>query len=218
MTLTVRNVAPLFIVRILGASTSGAGEVFRPPTAMIHPRTAPALVALIALAASGCGGWSGATPAEDADAAAQTVPSGRYAQRTDLLAITIPEGSPTRWYTAGFPPLRSVRLYPNTPDRDLALDLRKQLGKNILDPTDPTTPTPKVADRIARLVDSHFGTPAVPTVRVPEWDTVVATAVVRTDPDKKPLGATLKAASSQLASFKWDMWPTGRPRPRRKRN
>ncbi|QJW97773.1 c-type cytochrome [Frigoriglobus tundricola] len=55
-------------------------------------------------------------------------------------------------------------------------------------------------------MDAHFGTPAVPTVRVPEWDTVVATAVVRTDPEQKPLGATLKAATGRLASFKWDAW------------
>ena len=56
------------------------------------------------------------------------------APRTDMLALTIPPGAPTHWYTAGFPPLRSARLFPNTPDRDLAEELRKQLGKNVLDP------------------------------------------------------------------------------------
>ena len=168
---------------------------------MIHPRTALAFAALLALTAAGCGG---AKTADEPSAAAKL--TARYAPRTDMLAIAIPEGSPTRWYTAGFPPLRSARLFPNTPDRDLAADLRKQLGKNVLDPTDTSILTPSQADQITRLVDSHFGTPAAPTVRVPDWDAVVASAVVRFDPEKPTLGATMKAAKARLSSFKWEAW------------
>jgi hypothetical protein len=134
-----------------------------------------------------------------------SVPTVRYAPRTDLLAIAIPEGSPTHWYATGFPPLRSVRLFPNTPDRDLAAELRKQLGKNILDPTDTSLLTPRQADRISRLMDTHFGTPAAPTVRMPDWDTTVASAIVRFEPDQS-MGASLKSAKDRLRSFKWDLW------------
>jgi mono/diheme cytochrome c family protein len=175
---------------------------------MTHSRAALALVALVPLTLTGCGGEPAA--AELVPPAPVTVPSVRYAPRTDLLAITIPEGAPLHWPAPRCPPLRSAQLYPNTPDRDLALDLRKQIGKAILDPTDPSVLTPNQADRIARLVDAHFGTPLVPTVRLPDWDTVVASAVVRLerpDSDKPfPFGASLKGARDRLKSFKWDLW------------
>src|SRR5262245_10227854 len=105
---------------------------------MNNPRTALAFVtlfafvALVSLTLVGCGG---PTPANDVPPSAQlSAPSARYAPRTDLLVIAIPEGAPTHWPAAGFPPPRSARLFPNTPDRDLAAELRKQLAKNVLDP------------------------------------------------------------------------------------
>ena len=109
-------------------------------------------------------------PAEGrAPAGAPAGPSARYPARTDLMAIKIPEGAPTHWYAAQFPPLRSVRLLPHAPDTDLALDLRKQFNKAILDPTryEQDVWMPAQADRVARLLDAHFGTPAAPTVRLP---------------------------------------------------
>jgi len=174
---------------------------------MIHPRIAITFVACVPLALAGCGGEPAGEFVPSAPAGA---PAARYAPRTDLLAVAIPDGAPTHWPAAGYPPLRSARLFPDTPDRDLAADLRKQLGKSVLDPTDASILTPSQADQITRLVDAHFGTPLAPTVRVPDWDTVVASAVVRLEkPDaEKPLtfGGTVKAAKERLKSFKWDVW------------
>lgn len=115
--------------------------------------------------------------------------------------------APTRWYTAGFPPLRSLRLFPNTPDQDIALELKNQPGKPILDPTayEPEVWMPSQADQVTRLLDAHFGTPASPTVRIPAWDDVVTTAIVRLDPEKG-LGANLKAARTALGKWPWDDW------------
>jgi mono/diheme cytochrome c family protein len=120
-----------------------------------------------------------------------------------MLALTIPTGSPTHWYAAGFPPLRSARLFPNTPDRDLAEELRKQLGKNVLDPLryEQDVWMPQQADRLTRLLGGPYGTPAAPVVKVPEWDHLVATAVTRFEPGET-LGVSLKAARDRLKQFK----------------
>ena len=173
---------------------------------MLHSRSALTFVALVPFALTGCGGEQMAAELGPPVRA----PSARYAPRTELLAIAIPEGAPTHWPAAGYPPLRSAQLFPNTPDRDLAADLRKQIGKTVLDPLDTSSLTPSQADRIARLVDAHFGTPLAPTVRVPDWDTVVASAAVRfegPDADKpSSFGGILKAAKDRLKSFKGDAW------------
>ncbi|MBM3982740.1 MAG: cytochrome c, partial [Planctomycetes bacterium] len=147
-------------------------------------------------------------PAPGAPAAPASLPAARYAPRTDLLAVTSPVGSPPRWPSAGFPPPRSARLFPDTPDRDIATELRKQFGKNILDPLNTEVLSPAQADRVARLVVAHFGSPLAPAVRLPDWDTVVASATVRVDPEKPTLGATLKAAKQKLGSFKYALWQT----------
>jgi mono/diheme cytochrome c family protein len=177
-------------------------------TAMPQPRAARSAAALIPFLLAGCGGEPAA--AERVPAAPARAPSARYAPRTDLLAAAIPDGAPTHWPAAGYPPLRSARLYPDTPDRDLAADLRKQFGKSVLDPTDAAVLTPAQADRIARLVDAHFGSPLAPAVRLPDWDELVATAVVRLerpDADKPPgLGAALKAAGERVSAFPWAAW------------
>lgn len=162
-----------------------------------------ACVALVPFAFAGCGD---AAPA-DAPSSAHAVPVGRYPARTDLLAVKLPDGAPTRWHTAQFPPLRSVRLLPNTPDADLAAELRKQFNKTILDPTifEQEVWMPAQADRLTRLLDVHFGTPAVPSVRVPTLEQVVATGVVRFDPSVS-LGANLKDARAKLGKAKLKDW------------
>lgn len=173
---------------------------------MTHTRTAFAFAVFVALSVALVAGCGGSGPPADAPAPPVAGTAARYAPRTDLLAITSPIGSPSRWPTAGFPPPRSARLFPNTPDRELAQALLGQRGKSILDPLNTEVLSPAQADRIARLVDAHFGTPLAPTVRLPDWDTVVASAVVRVDPEKPTLGATLKAAKQKLGSFKQPLW------------
>jgi mono/diheme cytochrome c family protein len=139
---------------------------------MLNRSLAPAFVTLL-LFAAGCG--------DSYEPPAGAAPAARYQPRADLMAVKMPDGAPTRWYTPGFPPLRSVRLLPDTPDRDLALDLRKQFRKAILDPTvfEPGVWTAVEADQVARLLDAGFGTPAAPTVRVPTWEEVERAARVR---------------------------------------
>src|SRR6266545_2268456 len=90
-----------------------------------------AAITTLALTLTGCGS---SDPSGDVALPPLSGPTLRYAPRTDMFALTIPSGAPTRLPAAGFPPLRSARLFPNTPDRDLAEELRKQLGKNVLDP------------------------------------------------------------------------------------
>lgn len=168
---------------------------------MNHSRLLLACVGIVPLALVGCGPTNGAPGAPAA--AAIGAPSTRYLPRTDLMAVKIPEGAPAHWAAAQFPPLRSVRLLPNTPDADLAADLRKQFGKTVLDPTiyEQDVWMPAQADRLARLLDAHFGTPAAPSVRVPAWDQVVAASVVRFDPTVS-LGANLKDARAKVGKAK----------------
>jgi mono/diheme cytochrome c family protein len=170
---------------------------------MRYSRLTLALLALAPLALSGCAGGE-ARPAGEPPAAAAPA---RYAPRTDLIVVRIPDGAPTRWYSTTYPPTRSARLFPNTPDRDLAAELRKQFGKNVLDPLryEQDVWMPAQADRLARLLDATFGTPAAPAVRLPDWETLVSTATVRFEPGET-FGETLKNAKSRLKSFKWDAW------------
>jgi mono/diheme cytochrome c family protein len=171
---------------------------------MTHTRLPLAVLVLAWLAPlAGCGG-----PSPSAEARAEPAlapPAVKYPPRTDLLAIAIPEGAPPRWPTPGYPPTRSARLFPNTPDRDLAAELRKQFGKNVLDPTDTAVLSPAQADRINRLAGAFFGTPAAPTVALPAWERVVAAATTRLEPDKT-FGAELKTAAELLKAFKRDTW------------
>jgi mono/diheme cytochrome c family protein len=164
-------------------------------------------VAAFPFALTGCGGSSAHSPDLPSAGAVVNAPSGRYAPRTDFLVLRIPDGAPTRWYTATYPPTRSARLFPHTPDRDLAMELRKQLGKNVLDPLryEQDVWMPSQADRVTRLLDAHFGTPAAPAVRLPDWETLVATATVRFEAGDS-FGELMKKAKGQLKSFKWDLW------------
>ncbi len=191
-----------FIVSILRASTSTKLAKFRKTrNAMKHSRSLLALISLATLGIAGCGGRNDEAIAAPQNPAA-SVPFTAYAARTDLMAIKIPDGAPVRWHSAKYPPLKSVRLLPNAPDADLALELRKQFGKAILDPADTSLLTPTQSAQIARLTVSHFGTPATPTVRVPAFDQYATTGIVRFDQEKS-FGANLKAAKTAMGRWKW---------------
>jgi mono/diheme cytochrome c family protein len=109
------------------------------------------------------------------------------------------DGAPKQWPSAGYPPMRSARVPTATPDRDLAEDIRKQLGRTVLDPSSKLT-TAQAAS-IAALLDEGFGTPAEPRVRVPDWNEITIDAVFRPEP-KKRLFANIKAAATALRRWK----------------
>jgi mono/diheme cytochrome c family protein len=123
------------------------------------------LVALVALFAAGCGNG------ESIDVPPVVPAALRYPVRTDLMAVGN-LGAPPRWYAAGFPPLRSLRLAPHTPDPEFVERLRPILGKDILDPQTGLSDLQR--DELGRLLDGAFGTPAGPTARIPTKDELAA--------------------------------------------
>jgi mono/diheme cytochrome c family protein len=124
------------------------------------------LIGLVAVMTAGCGSRymppAGGVPASAGSA-------GKYAVRTDPMVVKLLDGAPKRWPSAGFPPLKSARLPNATPDRDFADDLRKQFGKNVLDPVGGEL-SPSQTEQIGRMLEDAFGTPAEPRVRIPKWD------------------------------------------------
>lgn len=129
----------------------------------------------------------GAGPASEAD---------HYPLRTDWLVIgkTGLDGAPKRWPTPGFSPLKSAQFPQLTPDRDLAEDVRAQLGRNVLDPANLT---PTQATRLSHLLDGYFGTPVRPMVRLLDWSEWVLISQSRPDP-QKGLFANLGSLASRL--------------------
>ena len=165
------------IVGIPARSTSTGGRKSSAGSHLSYPRVTLPLVGLFAFGLAGCGGASSARRGDRHPASACARDRCTLPLRTDLFALTIPAGSPTHWSAAGLSAAPQRTAYPNTPDRDLADDLRKQLGKNVLDPLryEQDVWMPPQADQLARLLDAHFGTPAAPAVRIPDWNQVVAT-------------------------------------------
>jgi mono/diheme cytochrome c family protein len=87
----------------------------------------------------------------------------RYPVRADLMAVG-DLGVPPRWFSAGYPPLRTARLGDRSPDPEFAAQLRPKVGKEILDPEAGLTAGQR--DDLGRLLEQYFGTPAAPTVRL----------------------------------------------------
>lgn len=126
---------------------------------------------LLAIPSGGCG--EAYTPAQ-AGVPGSAFGAGRYPLRTDLMVVgsTGIPGAPRHWPSAGFPPLKSARLPGLTPDPDIAEDIRKELGKNVLDPTTDLSPSQKAT--FTRLLDRVFGVPASPTIAIPTWEELTA--------------------------------------------
>src|SRR5579872_5103342 len=132
--------------------------------------------------------------------------SGQYPLRVDLMVggKTGLDGAPKRWPSPGFPPLLSARFPQSTPDLDIADELRKQLGKIVLDPTTKLEPSQNQA--IAILLEAAFGIPLEPRVSIPDWDSIKAAAVARPDPKKgafENIGAYLTAIKNWEESARW---------------
>ena len=120
-----------------------------------HPSLALPLVLLL----TGCG----SDPPADISPVLVAAAS-RYPVRTDLMTVG-DLGAPPRWYSPGYPPLRTARLGDHSPDPDFASRLRPLIGKSIYDPEAGLTAGQR--DDLSRSLDADFGTPASPTVRVP---------------------------------------------------
>src|ERR1700722_15214668 len=69
--------------------------------------------------------------------------AGQYPSRTDLMVVgkTGLDGAPRHWPSPVFPPLLSAQFPLRTPDKDIAEDIRKQIGKNVSDPTTQLNPS-----------------------------------------------------------------------------
>src|SRR4051794_31383007 len=142
-------------------ATPWASPLNGPPIILMPIRRLALLLPLVA--AAGCG--SSDAPG---DATAAAPAAARYPVRSDLMVADEKAslGSPPRWPSAGFLPLRSLRLPARTPDPDIAATLQPAVSKkDIVDPT--TNLTELQRDDIGRLLDQFFGTPAAPRVKVP---------------------------------------------------
>lgn len=115
------------------------------------------------------------------------------------MVIKLLDGAPTHWPATSFLPLRSARNPLTTPDRDFADELRKQFGKNILDPASSLTTTQK--EHLTRFLAADFGTPAEPSVGLPDWDEVTIAAVVRPR-SSKGVFANLGAFAAAVKKWK----------------
>jgi mono/diheme cytochrome c family protein len=147
------------------------------------------LLPLVALLATGCGNG------EPLDVAPAVPAAARYPVRSDLLAVGN-LGAPPRWYSAGYPPLRSLRLAPHTPDPEFVERLRPLLrSKDVLDPL--TALSDLQRDDIGRLLDQAFGTPAGPTVRIPAKDELAAMKADEMFSDGLPRGKTAKGVMEE---------------------
>ena len=158
------------------------------------------LILLIALPLAGCG--RPYMPPEGEVPSSSTPPI-MYALRTDLMVIKLLDGAPKHWPSSGFPPLRSARNPSSTPDADIGDELRKQVGKNILDPERSLSPAQ--AAQLARMMEEAFGTPAEPRVSVPTWERLVGDALYRPDLEKS-LFANVAAFLTERGNWKSEPW------------
>lgn len=99
----------------------------------------------------------------DADVApvAAAVAAG-YPIRTNLMPVG-DLGAPPRWYRAGAPPLRVLKLGVAAPDPEFVKQLKPKLGSAILDPEKDLTAEQR--KDLAAFLGAAFGTPAAPVVR-----------------------------------------------------
>ncbi|MBX9581262.1 MAG: cytochrome c [Gemmataceae bacterium] len=136
----------------------------------------------VILVAAGCG----RVPAPDERPVA-AVAALRYPVRSDLMAVG-DLGAPPGWYSPGYPPLRTARDGDRSPDADFAAKLKPLVGKAILDPDAGLTPPQR--DDIGRALDTYFGTPAAPAVRVPTAEQATALKLEEVFGEGLPAGKT----------------------------
>jgi hypothetical protein len=162
-------------------------------------------IVLIALLIAGCS--ESYVPLPNA-VANSPFSDGQYPLRTDLMVVakTGLDGAPKHWSSSGFPPLRSAQFPRLTPDLDIAEDIRKQIGKNVLDPLNgPNGLNPEQKTILSKLLLETFGYPAEPRVRVAGWDDVVFLGVGRSSPPKSAF-LDLGIFVAALQEWDWKRW------------
>lgn len=105
-----------------------------------------------------------------------------YPSRAELLVLAVPTGTPPRYPTPGFAPVQNLRLGSRAVDPEFAAQLRPALGKTILDPLAALSATQR--DDITQLLDGYFGTPAAPTVHIPNGIAAERLALYEFDPNR----------------------------------
>ena len=145
--------------------------------------------ALLACFVAGCS--SG--PPDDALGVGLTGTAARYPVRSDWIVDKPPEASPARWFTPGFPPLRTLSDAARSPDADLLDGLQaEQKKRNFLNPAADLTA--KDRGDFARVLGLTFGTPAAPAVRVASADELKKLGVEPKDAALRPQAEAAKAA------------------------
>ena len=160
------------------------------------PRTTCSILAVCAAFAAGCGRANVPTDTSSVES--------RYPVRTDLMAVG-DLGAPPKWSSTGFPPLRSARLGSRSPDPEFVSLLGPKITDKkpaILDPQADLTPAQR--DIVAELLDSYFGKPAAPIVRVPSSDEAKKLALESFFPKAGELAATLAEAATAKSTLKLD--------------
>lgn len=154
----------------------------------------------LALPTAGCGRVDAPPDHPPAVAAA----AARYAVRTDLMAVG-DLGVPPRWYSAGFPPLRSARLGDRSPDAEFVALLAPKMASKTPAIVDPETGlTAAQRDDVGALLDAYFGTPAAPVVRVPTADQAKALKLEEVMTKAGEVAAALAEADAAKAALALD--------------
>jgi mono/diheme cytochrome c family protein len=151
------------------------------------------LLVLLAVAPAGCdrvGPPSDIAPIAVAVAAA-------YPLRTDLLPVG-DLGAPPKWYRAGAPPLRVLKLDASAPDPEFVAQLKPKLGSAILDPEKGLTP--EMRKDLAAFLAAAFGTPASPVVRPVSATEADKLQVHKAYTEGRPQGKNSKEATAEAVA------------------
>jgi len=149
-----------------------------------------AVLVLVAAVPAGCARVD--VPADIAPVAAAI--AGGYPLRTDLMPVG-DLGAPPKWYRAGAPPLRVLKLGAAAPDPEFVAQLKPKLGKAILDPE--TDLPADLRKDLAAFLPVAFGTPAAPVVRPVSAADAERVKVEKAFTEGRPPGKTAKEATAE---------------------